>query len=117
MTLETKQTRNQISLLPPKQSSVHAQWLSLVQIFATPWTTARQAPLSMGYSRQEYWSGLPFHSPGGRLGPGMEPASPLLQTDSLPLSHLGSEAIVNTFKDNFSVSVLSVKTRVMLSTS
>ena len=43
---------------------------------ATPWTTAHQAPLCMGFSRQEYWSGLPFPSPGGLPDPGMEPASP-----------------------------------------
>ena len=40
---------------------------------ATPWTVARQAPLSMGFSRQEYWSGLPFPSPGDLLDPGTEP--------------------------------------------
>ena len=70
MTLDTKQTRNQISALLPKQPSVHAEWLSHVQIVATPWTSARQAPLSMGYSRQEYWSGLPFPSPGDLPDPG-----------------------------------------------
>ena len=90
MTLDTKQTRNQISALLPKQPSVHAEWLSHVQIVATPWTSAHQAPLSMGYSRQEYWSGLPFHPPGGCLDPGMEPSSPPLQSDSFPLNHLGS---------------------------
>ena len=61
--------------------------------FATPWTVALQAPLSMGFSRQEYWSGLPFPPPGDLPGPGMEPASPMspaLQADSLPLSHWGS---------------------------
>ena len=52
--------------------------------FATPWTVARQAPLSMGFSRQEYWSGLPFHSPGDLPDPGIEPTSPALQADSLP---------------------------------
>ena len=43
---------------------MHAQSLSHVQLFATPWTVALQAPLSMGFSRQEYWSGLPFPPPG-----------------------------------------------------
>ena len=59
---------------------------------ATPWTTARQAPLSMGFSKQEYWSGLPFPSPGDHPDAGTEPVSPVsiaLQVDSLPLS-LGS---------------------------
>ena len=43
----------------------------------TPWTVTRQAPLSMGFSRQEYWSGLPFSSPGDLLNPGVEPKSPV----------------------------------------
>ena len=51
---------------------------------ATPWTAARQAPLSMGFSRQEYWSGYPFPSPGDLPNPGIEPRSPTLQVDSLP---------------------------------
>ena len=59
--------------------------LSRVQLFATLW--ARRAPLSMGVSRQEYWSGLPFPSPGDLPEPGMEPGSPALQASSLP-SHL-----------------------------
>ena len=49
-----------------------------------------QAPLSMGFPRQEYWSGLPFPSPGDLPDPGIEPAFPTSQVDSLPLSHLGS---------------------------
>ena len=51
---------------------------------ATPWTVARQAPLSMGFSRQESWSGLPFPSPGDLPDPGIEPRSPALQADSSP---------------------------------
>ena len=51
--------------------------------FVTAWTAACQAPLSMGFSRQEYWSGLPFPSPGDLLNPGIEPRSPALQSDSL----------------------------------
>ena len=50
---------------------------------ATPWTIARQAPLSMGFSRQEYWRGLPFPSPGNLPYPGVESGSPALQVDSL----------------------------------
>ena len=50
----------------------------------TPWTVALQAPLSMGFSRQEYWSGLPFSSPGDLSNPGIGPRSPALQADSLP---------------------------------
>ena len=58
--------------------------LSPVQLSATPWTAAHQAPLSMGFSRQECWSGLPFPSPGDLPGPGLEPGSPALWADSLP---------------------------------
>ena len=49
----------------------------------TLWTIACQAPLSMGFSRQEYWSGLPFPSPGDLSHPGIEPRSPALQADSM----------------------------------
>ena len=52
--------------------------------FATLWTVARQAPPSMKFSRQEYWIGLPFPSPGDLPDPGIEPTSPALQADSLP---------------------------------
>ena len=52
--------------------------LSHVRLFVTPWTVAHQAPLSMGFSRQEYWSGLPFPSPGDLSNPGIEPTSPAL---------------------------------------
>ena len=57
--------------------------LSRVQLFVTPWTVAHQAPLSMGFSRQEYWSGLPFPSPGDLPDPGIEPGSPELWTGAL----------------------------------
>ena len=50
--------------------------LSHVRLFATPWTAAHQAPLSMGFPRQEYWSGLPFPSPEDLPDPGIEPTSP-----------------------------------------
>ena len=56
---------------------------SPVWLFATPWTLAPQAPPSMGFSRQEYWSGLPFPSPGDLPNPGIKPKSPTLQADSL----------------------------------
>ena len=57
--------------------------LSRVWLFATPWTVAHQAPPSMGFSRQEYWSGLPFPSPGDLPNPGIKPRSPALQADAL----------------------------------
>ena len=53
--------------------------LSRVQLFATLWTVAHQAPPSMGFSRQEYWSGLPFPSQGDLLDPGIEPSIPQSQ--------------------------------------
>ena len=55
--------------------------LSRVRLFTTPWTIARQATLSMGFSKQEYWTGLPFPSPGNIPDPGIEPE----QVGSLPL--------------------------------
>ena len=63
--------------------------LNHVQLFVTPWTVAHQAPLSMGFSRQEYWSGLSFSSPGDLPNPGIEPTPPTLQTDCLLLSQPG----------------------------
>ena len=58
--------------------------LSRVRLSAAPWTLAYQAPPSMGFSRQEYWSGLPFPSPGNLPDSGIEPKSPALQADALP---------------------------------
>ena len=58
--------------------------LSCVRLFETPWTIAHQAHPSMGFSRQEYWSGLPCPPPGDLPDPGIEPGSPALQVDSLP---------------------------------
>ena len=64
-------TRNEAVTL----ATIHAQSLSRVQLFATPWTVTCQAPLSMGFSRQEYWSGLPCLPPGHLPNPGIEPKS------------------------------------------
>ena len=62
---------------------VRVKLLSRVRLFATPWTVAYQAPPTMGFSRQEYWSGLPFPSPGDLPDPGIKPRSPTLQADAL----------------------------------
>ena len=62
--------------------------LSLVRLWH-PWTVACKPPLSVGFPRQEYWSGLPFPPPGDLRYPGIKPGSPALQVDSLPLGHLG----------------------------
>ena len=68
-----------------KSESEIAQSLSLVQLFATPWTVAHQAPPSMEFSRQEYWSGLPLPSPGDLPDSGIEPGSPVLQVDTFTI--------------------------------
>ena len=62
---------------------VKVKLLSCVLLFATPWTVAFQVPQSMEFSRQLYWSGLPFPSPGDLPNPGIEPRSPALQADTL----------------------------------
>ena len=63
--------------------------VSHVLLFVTPWITACQAPLSMGFSRQGYWSGFPFPSPGDLPNPGIESRSPALQANALPSELLG----------------------------
>ena len=73
---------------------------SRVQLCATPWTVAYQALQSMGFSRQEYWSGLPFTSLGDLPNPGNEPRSPTLQADSLPAEPQGQP--VDTGVDSLS---------------
>ena len=72
--------------LSEKQSNkkVKVKLLSRVRLLATPWTVAHQAPPSMRFSSQEYWSGLPLPSPGDLHNPGIEPGSPALQADALP---------------------------------
>ena len=72
------QSLSAVILEPQKNKICHCQ----VQLFVNPWTVACQAPLSMGFFRQEYWSGLPFPSPGDLPDPGMEPGSTALQSDS-----------------------------------
>ena len=64
--------------------SIVVEWLSRAPLFATPWTAACQASLSMGFPRQEYRRELPLPSPGDLPNPGIEPSSPALQADSLP---------------------------------
>ena len=64
--------------------AVKVKSLSRVRLFATPWPSAHQAPSSMGFSRQEYQTGLPFPSPGDLPDPGIELRSPTLQADAFP---------------------------------
>ena len=73
---------------------VKVKSLSRVRLFATPWTVAHQAPPSMGFYRQEYWSGLPFPSPGDLPGRGIEPRSPVLQADTLTSESPGKPYLI-----------------------
>ena len=66
---------------------------SRVRLFVTPWTVAYQAPQSVEFSRQEYWSGLPFPSPGDLPNPGIEPRSPALHADALPSERPGKSGV------------------------
>ena len=73
----------------------------LCSTLVTLWTVTHQAPLSMGFPRQKYWSGLPFPSPGNLPNPETELVSPTLQVVSLPLSHQGSHfGFINMFTCN-----------------
>ena len=72
-----------------KERKVKVKSLSHVRLSATPWTVAYQASPSMGFSRQEYWSGLPFPSPGDLPQSGIEPGSPTLEADALTSEPLG----------------------------
>ena len=98
----------QNGLLNASSLDVCAQWLSRVQLFATLWTVAHQAPLSMGFFRQEYWSGLPFPPLGDLPDPGITPVFPALAGDSLLLSHQGSAAL-SPLRRKFSTANLSAK--------
>ena len=71
--------------------------LSCVRLFVTPWTAAYKAPLSMEFSRQEYWSGLSFSSPGDLSDPRLEPRSPALQADALPSEPPGKPPVFIQF--------------------
>ena len=84
---------------PPNVADFHGVYVcisrSVVSDSVTPWTVARQAPLSMEFSRQEYWSGQPFPSPGDLPDPGIEPRSPALQADSLSSEPVGFLLTIN----------------------
>ena len=82
-----KQSRAVLGQGPISPSSLHAQLLQSCRLFATLWTVVCQAPLFMGFPRQEYWSGVPFPPPGDLPDPAIKPASPVspaFQEDSLP---------------------------------
>ena len=89
------------------------KWSEVIQTcptFCDRWTVAHQAPPSMGFSRQEYWSGLPFPSPGDLPNPGIEPRSPTLQADALTSAPPGKPSI-HTYIDIYSEVQLSHKKR------
>ena len=75
---------NKMGIIILRMLKVKVKSLSRVRLFATLWTLAYEAPRSMEFSRQEYWSGLPFPSPGELPNPGIEPGSPTSQADALP---------------------------------
>ena len=77
---------------------VKVKSLSHVRLFATPWTVAHQAPLSMRFSRQKYLSGLPFPSPGDLPDPRIKPRSPSLQADALPSEPPGKPIYEHTLE-------------------
>ena len=96
------------------------QLLSRVRLFVTRWTVAYQASPSMGFSKQEYWSGLPFPSPGDLPNPGIKPRSPTLQADTLPseppgkpFCHQGGvisiSEIIDIFPSNLSSSLCFIQ--------
>ena len=76
-------------------ASVESVSCSLVSDSVTPWPVACQTPLSIEFPRQEYWSGLPFPSPGDLLNPGIKPRSPALQADSFPFELPGKPVFYN----------------------
>ena len=88
-----------------------------VQLFrnSTPWTVAHPARLSMGFPRQEYWSGLPFPAPRDLPNPGMESMSPALRVDSLPLRHQGSHVPILIPCQNFLLFYVLQGTRILKS--
>ena len=88
------------------------QSLSRVRLFATPWTVAYQAPPSMGFSWQEYWSGMPCPPPGDPPDPGIELWFPALQADSLPTELQGKPAVLTRLCQNH---LTSAKIRLLLS--
>ena len=83
---------------------VKVKSLSRVRLIVNPWTVAYQAPLSMRFSRQGYWSGLPFPAPGDLANPGIEPGSPALQADSL-LTELQGKQLTTKVEGTCSLTV------------
>ena len=85
---------------------VKVKSLIRVRLFATPWTLAYQASLSMGFFRQKYWSGLPFPSPGNLPNPGIEPGSPALEADTLTSEPPGKPSLIPLDNSSYLLSTL-----------
>ena len=88
-----------VSCLVGSDSFMSVKSLSRVRLFASPWTVDYEAPPSKEFSRQEYWNGLPFPSPGDLPNPGVEPRSPALQADTLPSEPPGKPFSCLTLKE------------------
>ena len=86
-------------------TKVKVKSLSRVRHFATPWTVAYQTSLPMGFSRQEYWSGLPFPSPEALPDPGIEPRSPALQADTLSSEPPGKTSLKHNARKIFTETI------------
>ena len=95
MTLNLRALPHFVYLLSPSGGGGGGLVAKSCPTLATPWTIALQAPLSIGFSRQEYWSGLPFPSPGDLPNPGIKARSPALQADSLPTELQGKPSGIN----------------------
>ena len=87
---------------------------SVVSDSATPWTVAYQVPPSMGFSRQEYWNGLPYPSPGDLPDPEIKPWSPALQADTLPSEPLENKGSVKECTNYHTIALISHACKVML---
>ena len=85
--------------------------LSHVRLFATPWTVTYQASPSIGFSRQEYWSGLPFPSPGDLPDPGIKPRSPTLEADALTSEPPGKPDMLLTIPQMLMLMVYTLRIR------
>ena len=93
---------------------MYVKSFSRVRLFATPWTVAYQASPSTGFSRQKYWSGIPFPSPGDLPNPGIEPRSPTLEADALTSEPPGKPEIEDRCNKQIGNKFFLYKTKILL---